>query len=67
MKAGRLRGLAVTSVARSDAAPELPSVSEFFPGYELSTWYGVGAPRDTPADIIGSSTPRSTQSSPTRR
>jgi tripartite-type tricarboxylate transporter receptor subunit TctC len=32
--------------------PELPSASEFFPGYELSTWYGVGAPRDTPADII---------------
>jgi tripartite-type tricarboxylate transporter receptor subunit TctC len=52
MKAGKLRGLAVTSAMRSDAMPELPSVGEFVAGYEISTWYGVGAPRGTPAEII---------------
>jgi tripartite-type tricarboxylate transporter receptor subunit TctC len=52
MRGGQLRGLAVTSAMRSDAIPELPSLSEFFPDYEISTWYGVGAPRGTPAEII---------------
>ena len=52
MKGGKLRGLAVTSAMRSDAMPELPSVGEFVAGYEISTWYGVGAPRGTPAEII---------------
>jgi tripartite-type tricarboxylate transporter receptor subunit TctC len=37
---------------RSDAAPDLPSASEFIPGYEISTWYGVGAPKGTPTEII---------------
>jgi tripartite-type tricarboxylate transporter receptor subunit TctC len=52
IRAGNLRGLAVTSAARSDAIPELPSVGEFVPGYEISTWYGVGVPRGTPAEVI---------------
>jgi tripartite-type tricarboxylate transporter receptor subunit TctC len=52
IRAGNLRGLAVTSAARSDAIPDLPSVGEFVPGYEISTWYGVGVPRGTPAQVI---------------
>jgi tripartite-type tricarboxylate transporter receptor subunit TctC len=52
IRAGRLRALAVTTVARSPALPEIPTVSEFVPGYEASTWYGVGAPIHTPAEII---------------
>jgi tripartite-type tricarboxylate transporter receptor subunit TctC len=52
VRAGTLRGLAVTSVARSQALPGLPTIAEFLPGYEASAWFGVGAPRDTPAAII---------------
>lgn len=52
IKSGRLRGLAVTSATRSSAMPELPSIGEFIPGYELSTWYGTGAPMGTPVEII---------------
>ena len=53
VKAGRLRALAVTTVARSDALPGIPTVSEFVAGYEASTWYGIAAPRNTPAEIVG--------------
>ena len=49
---GRLRALAVTTATRSEALPDLPSVGDFVPGYEASTWYGVGAPKNTPADVI---------------
>ncbi len=52
IKSSRLRGLAVTSAVRSEAMPTLPSVGEFIPGYELSTWYGMGAPMGTPTEII---------------
>jgi tripartite-type tricarboxylate transporter receptor subunit TctC len=52
IKAGTLRGLGVTSAVRSDTMPELPSVGDFVAGYEISTWYGVGAPRRTPAEVI---------------
>jgi tripartite-type tricarboxylate transporter receptor subunit TctC len=52
VKAGRLRGLAVTSAARSEVLPELPTVADFVPGYEASAWYGLGAPKNTPADVI---------------
>ncbi len=52
VKAGRLRALAVTTATRSPALPDVPSVGEFVPGYEASSWYGIGAPRNTPADII---------------
>jgi tripartite-type tricarboxylate transporter receptor subunit TctC len=50
--ADKLRALAVTTEARSDLMPNVPSISEFVPGYEASTWYGVGVPSKTPADII---------------
>jgi tripartite-type tricarboxylate transporter receptor subunit TctC len=52
IKAGRLRALAVTTATRWDALPDIPTVGEFVPGYEASTWYGVGAPKATPAEII---------------
>jgi tripartite-type tricarboxylate transporter receptor subunit TctC len=52
IRAGKLRGLAVTSAARSQVLPDLPTVSDFVPGYEASAWYGIGAPKDTPAEII---------------
>jgi tripartite-type tricarboxylate transporter receptor subunit TctC len=53
IKAGRLRPLAVTTAARSEALPEVPTIGEFVPGYEASSWWGVGAPKNTPAQIIG--------------
>jgi tripartite-type tricarboxylate transporter receptor subunit TctC len=52
VRTGRLRALAVTTASRSEALPEVPSVGEFVPGYESSTWYGVGAPKNTPAEIV---------------
>ena len=52
IKAGRLRLLAVTSAARSEALPDIPTVSESVPGYEASSWNGVGVPRNTPAEIV---------------
>jgi tripartite-type tricarboxylate transporter receptor subunit TctC len=52
IKTGKLRGLAVTSTIRSEVLPDLPTVSEFVPGYEASAWYGIGVPKDTPAEII---------------
>jgi tripartite-type tricarboxylate transporter receptor subunit TctC len=52
VKAGKLRALAVTTAARSEALPDVPSVGEFVPGYEASQWYGIGAPRNTPAEVI---------------
>jgi tripartite-type tricarboxylate transporter receptor subunit TctC len=52
IKAGRLRALAVTSATRSVALPDVPTVADFFSGYEASNWYGVGAPKNTPAEII---------------
>jgi len=52
IKAGQIRPLAVTTTSRSEALPDLPTVSEFVPGYEASSWYGVGAPVNTPAEII---------------
>jgi tripartite-type tricarboxylate transporter receptor subunit TctC len=52
IRAGKLRPLAVTTATRSDAVPDIPTVSEFVPGYEASTWSGVGAPKATPAEIV---------------
>jgi tripartite-type tricarboxylate transporter receptor subunit TctC len=52
IRAGRLRALAVTAATRSDALPDIPTVGEFLPGYEASTWDGVGAPKGTPAEIV---------------
>jgi tripartite-type tricarboxylate transporter receptor subunit TctC len=52
IRAGRLRALAVTTATRSDALPDIPTVGEFLPGYEASIWYGIGAPKGTPVEII---------------
>ena len=52
VRTGQLRGLAVTTAARAEVLPELPTIAEFVPGYEASQWYGMGAPKNTPADII---------------
>jgi len=52
VRGGRLRGLAVTTAARSDALPDLPIVGDFVPGYEASGIYGIGVPKDTPPDIV---------------
>jgi tripartite-type tricarboxylate transporter receptor subunit TctC len=52
IEAGKLRALAVTSATRSDALPDIPAVAEFVPGYEASIWFGVGAPKATPPEII---------------
>src|SRR5262249_42070673 len=52
IKAGQLRALAVTTATRSDALPELPTVAEFLPGFEVSGWYGMGAPAGTPAEVV---------------
>src|SRR5262245_22803801 len=52
IKAGTLRALAVTSVTRSETLPGIPTMGEFVPGYEASQWYGVGAPKNTPPQII---------------
>lgn len=52
IRAGRLRALAVSTASRSAALPDIPSLREFLPGYEASSWYGFGAPRQTPAEIV---------------
>ena len=52
VRAGKLRALAVTIATRSPVLPDLPTVAEFVPGYEFSFWTGVGAPRNTPAEIV---------------
>ena len=52
VKAGKLRALAVTTAARLEVFPDLPTVGDFVPGYEASGFAGIGAPRNTPADII---------------
>jgi tripartite-type tricarboxylate transporter receptor subunit TctC len=52
IRAGNLRALAVTTTTRSPVLPDIPALSETLPGYEASTWYGIGAPKNTPAEII---------------
>jgi tripartite-type tricarboxylate transporter receptor subunit TctC len=52
IKAGRLRALAVTSATRSEALPDIPTVGDYVPGYEAGNFRGVGAPRNTPTEII---------------
>jgi tripartite-type tricarboxylate transporter receptor subunit TctC len=52
IRTGRLRALAVTTATRSPALPEVPTVGEFVPGYEVSTWYGICARRGTPAEVV---------------
>jgi tripartite-type tricarboxylate transporter receptor subunit TctC len=52
VRAGRLRALGVTSTTRVEILPDLPPVAEFVPGYEASSWFGICAPRNTPAEIV---------------
>jgi tripartite-type tricarboxylate transporter receptor subunit TctC len=52
VRSGKLRGLAVTGATRSETLPDLPTVADFLPGYEATSWYGLGAPKGTPAEIV---------------
>jgi tripartite-type tricarboxylate transporter receptor subunit TctC len=52
VRTGKLRALAVTTVSRAEVLPDLPVVADFLTGYEASQWYGVGAPKNTPAEIV---------------
>jgi tripartite-type tricarboxylate transporter receptor subunit TctC len=52
IKAGKLRALAISTAKRWAALPEVPTVGEFVPGYETSFWAGIGAPRNTPVEVI---------------
>jgi tripartite-type tricarboxylate transporter receptor subunit TctC len=53
VRAGKLRALAVTTATRSPALPNVPPLGDFLPGYDASTWLGIGAPKNTPPDIVG--------------
>ncbi len=52
IKSGQLRALAVTTATRLEALPDVPAIGEFVPGYEASGWYGLGAPRNTPGEVV---------------
>ena len=52
IRTGKLRGLAVSGAMRSEVLPDLPTVGEFVPGYEITAWFGAGAPQGTPAEVI---------------
>jgi len=52
IRAGKLRALAVTTATRSAELPDLPPIGDFLPGYEASVFYGIGAPKDTPPEIV---------------
>src|SRR2546425_236457 len=52
VRTGRLRALAVTTASRAAVLPDVPTIGEFVSGYEASQWYGVGAPKSTPAEVI---------------
>jgi tripartite-type tricarboxylate transporter receptor subunit TctC len=52
IRAGKLRALAVTTLEKSPALPDLPTVAQFVPGYDVSTWNGVSAPKGTPASVV---------------
>jgi tripartite-type tricarboxylate transporter receptor subunit TctC len=52
IRAGKLRALAVTTATRLEALPDIPTVAEFVPGYEASSWAGIGAPKNTPVEIV---------------
>jgi tripartite-type tricarboxylate transporter receptor subunit TctC len=52
IRAGKLPVLAVTTAARSEVLPDLPTVGEFVPGYEASAFFGLGAPKETPVEIV---------------
>ena len=67
IRAGKLRALAVTTATRSEALPDIPTVGDFVPGYEASAWYGIGAPKNTPAEIVDKLNKEINAASPTPR
>jgi tripartite-type tricarboxylate transporter receptor subunit TctC len=52
VRAGRLRALAVSTLARSEALPNIPPLADYLPGYDASGWFGIAAPKNTPPDIV---------------
>ena len=52
VRAGRVRALAVSTASRSDVLPDIPPLADFLPGYDVSGWFGIGAPKNTPAEIV---------------
>ena len=52
IRSGRVRGLAVTTAMRSEALPGVPTVGDFVPGYEAISWWGIGAPKNTPVQVV---------------
>jgi tripartite-type tricarboxylate transporter receptor subunit TctC len=52
LRTGKLRGLAVTTTTRAEALPDIPAIAEFVPGYEAVSLFGIGAPKNTPAEIV---------------
>jgi tripartite-type tricarboxylate transporter receptor subunit TctC len=52
IRASKLRALAVTTTKRADVLPDLPTIGEYVPGFEASIWFGIGAPRNTPPEIV---------------
>jgi len=53
IRSGKVRALAVTTLTRAEVLPDLPTVSDYLPGYEATSWFGIGVPKDTPPEIIG--------------
>jgi len=52
IKTGKIRALGLTTTRRSEALPDIPTIAEFVPGFESSSWYGISAPRNTPPEIV---------------
>jgi tripartite-type tricarboxylate transporter receptor subunit TctC len=52
VRSGRLRALGVTTAERADVLPNVPSIAEFVPGYEAGGWYGIGVPKNVPAEVV---------------
>ena len=52
VRSGRLRALGVTTAERADVLPDVPSIAEFVPGYEAGGWYGIGVPKNVPAEVV---------------
>ena len=52
IRAGKLRALAVTTAMRQEVLPDVPTLGEFVPGYEATVWFGIGAPKNTPTELV---------------
>ena len=53
IRGGKLRALAVTTATRAELLPDIPTIGEFVPGYEATAWFGIGAPKNTPTEVVG--------------